>query len=52
VGDFGAMMSLLRFQEYKGQLSSKDVEVQVLKVCPFLAQMRHTAAEGLPLAPL
>jgi hypothetical protein len=46
------VMSPLRFQEYKGQPSSKDVEVQVLKVCPFLAQMRHMAAEGSPPAPL
>jgi hypothetical protein len=52
VGDFGTMMSLLRFWEYKGRPSLKDVEVQVLKVCPFLVQMRHTAAEGLLLAPL
>jgi len=49
VGDFGVMMSPLRFWEYKGRPSSKDVEVQVLKVCPFLVQMRHMAAEGSPL---
>ena len=52
VGDFGVMMSLLRFREYKGRPSSKDVKVQVLKVCPFLVQMRHTVAKGSPPAPL
>jgi hypothetical protein len=50
--DLGTMILLLTDWANKGQLSLNDVEVQEMKVWPFLVQMRHTVVEGSLPVPL